>query len=581
MKGILSLRSSKRALVNIGKPAACRRSKEERQPPQGEKKQIDRSIDRMFFVVLMLVPIISVPWHEGISGCDSPSYVYSAKKFLETHSINYNDPIETRVIAWIPYAIYIFFFGINKYITWVTTIELCALLCIIYFFLRNQDQVVALYSSAIIGLSTFMIQISAVVRGDTLLTLLVNLPLLVYWRYIKNEISPKASQWGIFAGVCWVLAFYTKEVAVYYLIVCLYFSVIAYSKKYSNDIKFWSSFWTTLIFAGIFTVGYFYFQTGDPFRKITLANEVVTHYDQARNAPGELLYRVTLQPIIFFIQNYTLGLLVLLSLFYLIPFRKSENGFWIGYSIVALSVWWIVPQNISPYHPIWLINRLWMPIVVPLSICAGYGMKSFVACRETKSGRWAVILTGISFVIVSYKMFLLNEDALYKERAVFYSIITLFILLALYVKENVIIPNLRKVALVVVLFPFFYQCYDRFSWKDYRSEYDYTVELVNTLEKRADAHTVLSTYCVAQFYKIHGAGKLTFVRYEDAKLIGDNLSGYYLVIDKNLIDAKYNLKESDDFTGMISVLHAIETSPFEFGFTLLEENEKYQIYHHQ
>jgi len=68
-------------------------------------------IDRMFVILLLLVPILSIPWHVGIGGCDPSSYVVAAKKFAESHSLNYNHLFETRVTAWLPYMIAIALFG--------------------------------------------------------------------------------------------------------------------------------------------------------------------------------------------------------------------------------------------------------------------------------------------------------------------------------------------------------------------------------------------------------------------------------------------------------------------------------------
>jgi len=322
----------------------------------------------MFIILLVLVLIASIPWHEGIKFCDSATYVLAAKKFVTTQTINYRNIYSNRVTAWLPYAVYIFFFGVSDRITWVTTLEFCFLLCAIYFLLRSYDQMVAFYSVVLLGFSTLMIRESTETMGDMMLALLMNLPVLIYWRYIKNEDHPKGLKFGVIAGVCWVLAFYAKESAVYYLILCLCFSVAAWRKKLIPDIRFWYSFWLVLFLSGIATAWFFYSLTGDPFHKLMLVNKNITahaisSFERVWETYGELIYRLTFQPVVFFTYDHSMGLLGLLAVFYLVHSRKSQNGFWRWYLLIPLVVWWVFPQKLIPYYPMWLTHRLWLPLM--------------------------------------------------------------------------------------------------------------------------------------------------------------------------------------------------------------------------
>lgn len=590
-----------------------------------------RIIDTLFFILLALVPVIAIPWQEGIEFCDSASYVYHAKQFLTTYSIDYWNLFSTRVMAWLPYSVYIYFFGVNDSITWVATLEFCILLCAIYYSLRNYDQVVALYSVILLGFSTLMIRESTVAMGDMMLTLMVNLPVLIYWRFIKNEAYPKTSTWGLVAGICWVLAFYTKEVAAYYLALCLWFTIIAYRQKLQADLRFWQFFWSVVIIAGLASAGYFYFQTGDAFQKLRRANENIIYtadsLGQAWRTWDELAYRLTFQPVFFLVYEYTIGLLMLLAVFYHVQNGKSRNEFWRWYLIVPLAIWWIFPLNLNPYYPMWLIHRLWLPLMVPLAISAGHGMKIFVIRSESRLARIILAAAGISLIIISY-VFFGYEDLRNQKRVLYYSVVALFLIIALFERSqdkisngrkvitfialflaiflhesnmfpgwklmtlfailvailihesNRLLPGLRYLALFIVLLPYFYDHINRIHWnKD--SEYNQVKALVEVIKKKDDSPVVLAPSCFVEFTKLYDDKDLLLIAYENVERY-DTLHDVFLIIDKNLIGLKYAPRtNASAFLAIENIRYHVETQPAELGFKLMEENKRYQIYYKQ
>lgn len=592
--------------------------------------QASKTLDKIFILLLALVVHLSIPWHEGIKFCDSATYVYAAKQFVANQSINHQNIYSSRVMVWLPYAAYIFFFGVNNYITWVATLELCVLLCTVYFLLRNYQQRVAIYSAAFLGFSTLMIREGTETMGDILLTLLINLPVLIYWRYIKNGEYPQAFKYGIIAGVCWVLAFYTKESAVYYLIVCLCFSALAWHKKLKHDIRFWCWFWLVLLLSAIATLWFYYAQTGDPFHKLMLINKNITahaasSFHRVWKTHGELLCRLTFQPVVFFTYDHAMGLLGMLAVFYLVHSRKSPDAFWRWYLLVPLAVWWLFPQKLVPYYPMWLTHRLWLPLMVPLAICAAHGMKVFTARQETKPERILLIVIGISLVIIPWIFFGI-QDPPDKKRVVLYGMVVLFLMAALCAREDEISrlrkavttavlfftflayasgrfpewgaaapfflllafvihesKSLRKIALIVVMAPSLYYNIDRFFWTRQKSDFSQVKELIEFVnnKKGSGSPVVLASSCFVEYTRLFDRGNLHFFPYEDDR--ANNIRhDVYLILDMMLVNSKYLSKGAEEaYKNLPGTSFRFETQPEELGFALLKEDERYRVYYRQ
>jgi len=469
-------------------------------------------------MMVILVVVISKSWHEGIKFCDSATTVQCAVSLVKDATVNYWSIYATRIGSYIFQSFYVLIFGVNDSITWVTTCQFLILLGFLYFFLKKYNRKIALYAVALLGCSTLMIKEATVVGGDMMLALCVNVPVIIYW-WIKSQGEQRVDWlkwWGIVAGACWVLAFYTKETAVYYLPLMMLFSVQSYRKKY--QIGFWMYFWCTLIVMGILTMGYFYFQTGNPFQKIALARENCEYYanlvpHRVLKTWGEVLYRITLEPISFFVHEVSMGILGILGIAYLICSRKKSESFWTWYLIIPLMMWWITP--------LWLTARLWLPIMVPLAIAAAHVLYDLAHHEETRRDRVVLISAGLISMTISLT-FDLSEFA-NQRKIVFYGAVTLtFILIAVWEKEwwikrpqkwrhlatmlgiagmvalfhqtylnewqsvliigfvfvfiihesNRLFPSLRQMIIFIILLPFFADHYDRSRWRAGWSEFE-------------------------------------------------------------------------------------------------------------
>jgi len=423
----------------------------------------------------------------------------------------------------------------------------------------------------LLAFSVFLIETGSGVNGDVMIVLTPNMPLLLYWRYLKDGNDHNGKWFGIVAGIFWVLAFFTKESAVYYLAACGYFTW--YSFPNGHIIRFWKYFWVTLLGAGVLTLFYFYFQTGDPFRKITLAQETVRYYDGGSpwkiwNTPIEQFYRFSFQPLVFFAENYSFGLLVIFSVFNFSSQKNQDSAFWFRYLLLIAGMWWFFPQSWQPFHPMWLIYRLWSPLLVPLAISAAYGMKTILDNKETWIAKIVMIAMVSLFIGLSF----------HHEYVTIYYIITGgFAIVTFWIQENKIIPNLRKMVLVIALLPFFWEHQEQWRWRDSQvSEYKYNIGVINILHQR-NAGIVIATQCLSEFHKLYD-DSLRFVVYQSGQ-IPTNLSQTHLIIDKSFLKLKQS-KGNPAFGESDTVIHQIEVEPEKLGFVLVQTNERYVIYYH-
>ncbi len=129
--------------------------------------------------------------------------------------------------------------------------------------------------------------------------------------------------------------------------------------------------------------------TDDALYRIHLierTNEFLKEGNYILGKRGALFYRLTMAPLDFFIGT-GLGGVILFALLALLNQRRwpdSDAKFWLALAGSTLVFYWFGSTSLTQYNPITLLPRMTTPLLPPLCLAAGFGLRDF-----SRSGRGA------------------------------------------------------------------------------------------------------------------------------------------------------------------------------------------------
>jgi len=305
-----------------------------------------------------------------------------------------------RIGTYLPVAIAIKLFGFDGYLlTWVTVCELVLLLACVYLALWKYNKGVALLACALLGFSPAFLELSGTLYGDVMTALTSNLCILWIWR--MRHVAPHSNQifGGIMLAALWYYALLTKESALYFLLPIFIFFI---EDKRNGRLK---TFWNTAIFTGI-AIGVsvlliYQLKTGNALHRLSAIefgpNINIDNY--SRSSWTVLLTRVTVLPLKFMIEVFTFFMVFLPGVMQALS--KSENAqesFFKKYMVSLCVMWWLGTQSFRTWSPILLIDRLWLPLLVPMAINAAHVLWNL---KQGKQKRYATIPIGIFIIMMT------------------------------------------------------------------------------------------------------------------------------------------------------------------------------------
>lgn len=356
-----------------------------------------------FLAIVLLTIVIAYPYQQGISPFDPGDYARCAVQFLRGEW-NFQNFYCNRIGTYLPVALAIKLFGFDGYyLTWVTVFELVMLMAVIYFSLRRYSREISLIACMLIGFSPVMLELSGTLFGDIMAALTSNLCILWIWhiRYISP--GPKQLVGGALLAFLWFFAFATKESAVYYLLPMLVFFIYDFRSKQFK--RFWYAAITAGVVAGAVFLLIYVLKTGDILYRLRIVEEGpnVGRDTYLLSSWRIILTRITVLPVKFLFEQYSFFVLFLPSLLFLFN-RSASNKEWFFkvYLISLLAMWWLGSQSFRTWIPVLLIDRLWLPVLVPMAISAAHVYYSVGKGSVTGLATWRskVILAIAAMLIV-------------------------------------------------------------------------------------------------------------------------------------------------------------------------------------
>jgi len=340
-------------------------------------------------IIILLGAICCYFNHHGIYLSDEYIYADNAWKIANGTFELSNSAFTNRFGFLLPMAGLIKLFGTSSYVLTLWT-SLCFgfLLIANYFILHPTQKRIALLSTLLLALNPTLLYYAADVSHDLAMTAFLSIAILVLWQIQRQPNHQSIFKSVLFVGSL-IWAFLTKMTVIYAAPFVLMLFLIDFFRNRNK------TFWICSTGLGfVFLLGYlfaYYQYTGDAFFRFAgIEGEYnIDKYGYFNKSWKEVLGRITALPVAFILNTSGLGpigLIALLGLFSKNQFNhqnqsslfsrfksidlaKPFNFFGI-YAISLLLLFWFGSTSLAFYNPIILADRMWMPLIPPISILA-------------------------------------------------------------------------------------------------------------------------------------------------------------------------------------------------------------------
>ncbi|WP_180754516.1 glycosyltransferase family 39 protein [Hymenobacter sp. DG01] len=383
---------------------------------------MNRLTSRLPDWTLLLVVVLTVAYflltHEGLYALDDYFYSRYAQQLLSgTFRVEpdplglLHDPLKERPLIFGPVAACYALFGINIISTtlWPLLATLgCAVL--IWRLYRRREPVVAAGAMLLLGLHYFTLNLTNYLYPDNILMFwcLAGAATLLRGR----EPHRRAGWWGAaFAGLSFA-ALLSKETIVYYL--PFYLGVLGVDLWQRRHGCFWGAALATgAVLLGAYLAFYQHY-THDTLYRLHLierTNEFLKEGNYLAGNRAALFSRLTGQPLLFFVGT-GLGLMLTLAAAAFggptapmpagpaaaasTPHGSSDRRFWLLLGLVTLVLYWVGSTSLSQYNPITLVPRMTTPLLPPLALAAGFGLRRVV---QQAGGR--ALVAGLALLLMA------------------------------------------------------------------------------------------------------------------------------------------------------------------------------------
>jgi hypothetical protein len=303
-----------------------------------------------------------------------------------------HDPLKERWLIFGPVALLYRLFGISIITTTLWPL-LCTLACsvVLWAAYRKREPVVAAAAMLLLGLHYFTLNLTNYLYPDNILMfwcLLCALTLLRGRQARRNHLL-----WGSGFALFNFAALLSKETVVYYL--PFYLGVLVLDIYGRRNLRFWLA--AAVVGTAVLGAYLAFYQvyTHDALYRIHLIEHTNTFLKEGNFLEGNraaLLARITYQPLGFLV-GIGLGVALVLAGAAATTWRRTTNpdrGFWLGLACTTLAFYWLGSTSLTQYNPITLLPRMTTPLLPPLCVAAGYGLRDFVT--KARGGYWLALL---------------------------------------------------------------------------------------------------------------------------------------------------------------------------------------------
>lgn len=375
---------------------------------------MNRTLTRLPDWTLLSVVLLTVAYflltHEGLYALDDYYYARYAHQLLtgtfrmEPDPLGLlHDPLKERYLIFGPVAVFFALFGINiiSATIWPLLATLgCAL--VIWRLYQRREPVVASAAMLLLGLHYFTLNLTNYLYPDNILMFwcLAGAAALLRGR----EPGRRGGWWGAGFALLSFAALLSKETIVYYL--PFYVGVLGLDTVKRQHGRFWGAALSTGALLLAAYLGFYQYVTHDALYRLHLIEQTNEYLKDGNFLAGNraaLLARVTWQPLSFFV-GAGMGLMLVLAGAAVGRSsgpegnrqEASDRRFWMVLSGITLLLYWVGSTSLSQYNPITLLPRMTTPLLPPLALAAGFGLK-----RLTERAGGPAVVAGLALLLMA------------------------------------------------------------------------------------------------------------------------------------------------------------------------------------
>jgi hypothetical protein len=273
----------------------------------------------------------------------------------------------------------------------------------------------AIIASMLLALNITQITYACALFPDVILSMIMFTVALIF--HLRHDQHP----WlAILAASMLIFGFFVKQLIVVMTPMILYWLVIDLIKR--KNLRFQIIFFATLAIAIISIISVIYKHTGNWF---FLVDSVENQHNRvfADLDTTSLIQRLTWQPLVFLFNLPGFWPLIVLSVPSIV--QKTANTLILmvrNFLIYLLVIFWIGSTSLLNYSPLLLLDRMWLPLLIPLCLLAAHTTCQFSFERNKIIGT----LIYAAFIL-SATMAMINGN---EGEAVFYILIPTLLLLS-------------------------------------------------------------------------------------------------------------------------------------------------------
>lgn len=392
---------------------------------------------RWLTAVLIIHVLLWLALKPPVPHSDDKVYVEEGIRMTSSGYTISESPKSHRLLVIVPVTVFVKLFGHSPFVISLWPL-LCSLLTIAgVFLLLRKNLLTALTSSLFISCNIIQVIYSTVAFPDAVVSLFAFMAIALIQQRQQHKIGI-----AFIAATTIVAGFFAKQIIL--LVIPFIIFIFREDSRNKMNAPFWKRFFAWLLFWGMAVLMVSKGLTGQWF---FLIQSVEEHHNDVfvSLTSAELLSRLTIEPMVFIFSQT--GYWPLLLMAWPAYFLKEELlDFWKRYAIILVLLLWFGTTSFQRWAPLPLLDRMWMMMVVPLSILASYSIMALLQNRLNKKIK-----------TIFYSLFLLSAAAAFPSfhfsRTLLFLAFPLFFLMA---EKRRIIKAGTENTLMVAMLPYIF-----------------------------------------------------------------------------------------------------------------------------
>ncbi len=489
----------------------------------------------LFFLFLALC--FSIFNHPGITLSDEYVYCKYAWQLTQGAFTPVADVFANRFGFWVPMAAFVSFLGASSWVFAIWSfISFILLIGIVYYFLSIYDLKTALISSLLIALNPALLQFSADVSPDLVMTTFTTLAIFILWKTQTNP-NQQSFGYGLAVSFCLFYAFLNK-LTVLFVAPFILFWLIQDWKKQQNS-RFWISFFTSglLLIAGYFLFCQYF--TGDAFFRFNSIESThgISRWTYFDKGSFDVIKRITILPVAFFLKSFGIGVFMVFSSLWLFKFDKKRlselPNFLFLYTAILIFMHWFCTTSLTSYNPLLIVERLWLLIIPPLVILAVVVLTKAIPDFVINYKRQLGIFFLATLLTSSAGYYLVGEE---HPGFLFTAIISL-LFLCWIASEHYLLKKYKKLFLYAcILVPLLGLQIHKIGYFKHNTSYFFQKDFLETLEK-SKTHLLLTDQRLVEmhdaFFQFEPPENIFFKKWAGiSEILPKDYDQYFVVFNK-------------------------------------------------